>query len=399
MSTERVLFVDHTGQVGGAELILLDIVAGRQQSAAFLCETGPLGQALAARGLHVITSARATSLSQFRRDSSLLKALPMLGHLFGLVAEIARTSRGYDLVYANSQKGFVLSAVAHLLVRKPLIWHLHDIISAAHFGALQRRLQVLLANACAAKVVVPSEAAALAFVEAGGRQDLIEVVPNGLTFEPEPVSRDELRQTLALPPGPLVGVFSRLAAWKGQHILLEALAELSDVNAIIVGDALFGEQDYAARLKVMVADLGLTGRVHFLGHRGDVPKLMQAVDAMIHPSIDPEPFGRTLVEAMLAGVPVIATDAGAAPDILERGRAGTLVPPGDAHALVGAIKSVLAKPEQLSTQLAYASDRARTQYGLAKMLESIGLVIARTLDSKTSKAKALVAKSQTRAAG
>lgn len=239
----------------------------------------------------------------------------------------------------------------------------------------------------------------MAFIEAGGRKDLIEVVPNGLTFEPEPVSRAELRQTLALPPGPLVGVFSRLAAWKGQHVLLEALAGLPDVNAIIVGDALFGEQDYAARLKAMVAELGLTDRVHFLGHRGDVPKLMQAVDAMVHPSIDPEPFGRTLVEAMLAGVPVIATDAGAAPDILERGRAGALVPPGDAHALAGAIKSVLAKPEQLAAQLAYASNRARTQYGLAKMRESIELVIARTLDGKASKANALVAKSQTRAAG
>ncbi len=83
------------------------------------------------------------------------------------------------------------------------------------------------------------------------------------------------------------------------------------------------------KLNRMVADLGLGDRVHFLGQRGDVPRLMRAVDAMIHPSIDPEPFGRTLVEAMLADVPVIATDAGAASDILEAGKAGTLVPPGE----------------------------------------------------------------------
>lgn len=394
MSTERVLFVDHTGQVGGAELILIDVVAGRPQSAAFLFETGPLSQALADRGLKVITSKWGSAFSQFRRDSSWLTALPLLGGLASIVVEIARISRGYDLVYANSQKAFVLSAIAHLIVRKPLIWHLHDIISAAHFGALQRRLQVVLANACAAKVIVPSDAAALAFVQAGGRQDLLEIVPNGLTLQREPGSRDELRQALGLPAGPLVGVFSRLAAWKGQHVLITALSELPGVSCIIVGDALFGEQDYAARLKAMVVDLGLQDRVHFLGHRSDVPRLMQAVDAMVHPSIDPEPFGRTLVEAMLAGVPVIATDAGAAPDILERGRAGTLVPPGDAHRLAGAIATVLAEPEQLQAQLDYASNRARAQYGLAQMLDSINFLIA-----KTSIGKSLIVKSQTRAAG
>jgi glycosyltransferase involved in cell wall biosynthesis len=180
-----------------------------------------------------------------------------------------------------------------------------------------------------------------------------------------------------LPSGPLVGVFSRLAAWKGQHVLIEAIASLTDVSCIVVGDALFGEQAYAAELKQMVLQRGLADRVRFLGHRDDVPKLMKAVDAMVHPSIDPEPFGRTLVEAMLAGVPVIATDAGAAPDILEGGRAGTLVPPNDAPALARAIAAVLSRPEALTTQLAYAASRAQAQYSVARMLESIGLVIGK----------------------
>jgi glycosyltransferase involved in cell wall biosynthesis len=170
-------------------------------------------------------------------------------------------------------------------------------------------------------------------------------------------------------------VFSRLAPWKGQHVLLQALAKLPDVGCIIVGDALFGEQDYATQLRAMVAELGLGDRVRFLGHRSDVPRLMQAVDVMVHPSIDPEPFGRTLVEAMLVGVPVVATDAGAAPDILERGRAGSLVPSGDAPALARAISAVLAGAEQLQPQLDYALRRARSEYSLARMLDGIGLLI------------------------
>jgi glycosyltransferase involved in cell wall biosynthesis len=377
MSTERVLFVDHTGQIGGAELILLDVVDGWRQSSVFLFENGPLGEAMAAKRLNLIRSKWGSGLSQFRRDSSPLAAIPLAGRLFAIVAEIARAARAHDVIYANSQKAFVLAAIANVAVRRPLIWHLHDIISADHFGAAQRRMQVLLANTCASKVIVPSQAAAAAFVAAGGRRGLIEIVPNGLSIEPDRHSPDELRRALGLPAGPLVGVFSRLAAWKGQHILVQALAELPGVNCIIAGDALFGETEYAARLSRMVAELGLGDRVRFLGHRDDVPKLMKAVDVMVHPSIDPEPFGRTLVEAMLAGVPVVATNAGAAPDILEDGKAGTLIPPNDPHALAGALAAVLAKPEQLAGQLEYANGRARVHYSLKRMLDSIGLVISR----------------------
>jgi glycosyltransferase involved in cell wall biosynthesis len=375
MASERVLFVDHTGQIGGAELILLDVVAGRETSSAFLFEDGPLAKALAERKLQLIISKWGQGLSQFRRDSKFLTALPLAGRLIAIVEELALAARSHDVVYANSQKAFVLAAIATLFVRRPLIWHLHDIISPAHFGALQRRTQVMLANARATRVIVPSQAAATAFIAAGGRRELVEIVPNGLALPPEPRTAAELRQSLGLPAGPLVGVFSRLAAWKGQHVLIEALAGLPDVGCIVVGDALFGEQAYAAELKQLVAARGLAGRVRFLGHRSDVPKLMKAVDVMVHPSIDPEPFGRTLVEAMLAGVPVIATDAGAAPDILEGGKAGTLVPPNDAAALRRAIAAVLARPATLEGQLTYAARRAQAHYSVTQMLAAIGLVI------------------------
>jgi glycosyltransferase involved in cell wall biosynthesis len=377
MGSERVLFVDHTGQIGGAELILLDVVAGRENSSAFLFEDGPLATALTDRKLKLINSKWGRGLSQFRRDSRFLSAAPLAGRLAAIVAEIAQAARSHDVVYANSQKAFVLAAVANVFVRRPLIWHLHDIISPEHFGAMQRRMQVMLANARATRVIVPSRAAAAAFMEAGGKRELLEIVANGLALPPEPRTATELRQSLGLPAGPLVGVFSRLAAWKGQHVLLEALTELPNVGCIVVGDALFGEQAYAAELKQMVLERGLAGRVRFLGHRRDVPKLMKAVDVMVHPSIDPEPFGRTLVEAMLSGVPVIATNTGAAPDILEGGKAGTLVPPNDAAALGRAISAVLARPETLDGQLAYASLRAQAQYSVTRMLEAIGLVIGK----------------------
>jgi len=377
MGAARVMFVDHTGQIGGAELILLDIVQRWKGASAFLFENGPLSKALADRQLNVSISRWGQGLAQIRRDSSVLRAIPLAGRLGAIVVELARAARHQDIVYANSQKAFVLAAIATAFVRRPLIWHLHDIISAAHFGKLQRRLQIFLANRIAAKVIVPSQAAATAFVAEGGRGDLIEIVANGLDVVPCQSRPAELRRELGLPEGPLVGVFSRLAAWKGQHIVVQALAELPGVNCIIAGDALFGEQAYAASLAKMVDDLGLADRVHFLGPRSDVPKLMQAVDVMVHPSIAPEPFGRTLVEAMLAGVPVIATDTGAASDILEAGRAGRLVPPNDPAALSASIARILAGSDDLAGQLDYAVTRAKTHYSMDRMLDSIGLLINR----------------------
>jgi glycosyltransferase involved in cell wall biosynthesis len=378
MAAPRVLFVCHTGSISGAELVLLDIVEPFAGQSAFLFEDGPLAAALAGRGLKVAVSRWGQGLAQVRRDSSVLKVIPLVGRLLAIVVEVIGAARRHDVVYANSQKAFVLSAIAAKIARRPLIWHLHDIISGAHFGAMQRRVQVTLANFCASRVVMPSQACADAFIAAGGKPDLIAVVPNGLDIAREAKSLAEVRQELKLPAGPLVGVFSRLAAWKGQHVVLQALAQAPGVSCIIAGDALFGEQAYATRLHQMVDDLGLGGRVHFLGQRSDVPRLMSAVDAVIHPSIDPEPFGRTLVEAMLAGVPVIATDAGAASDILEAGRAGTLVPPGDAGALAAAIRTVMSHPPELAAQLTYADARARAHYGKAQMLQTISAIINTT---------------------
>ena len=89
------------------------------------------------------------------------------------------------------------------------------------------------------------------------------------------------RAELGVPKAPVIGVFSRLAPWKGQHVVLEALANTPGVSCIIAGSALFGEEAYEQRLRQMVRDLALGERVHFLGQRSDVPRLMRAVDAVI----------------------------------------------------------------------------------------------------------------------
>lgn len=373
----RVMFVNHTSAIAGAELVLLDLVRPWRGASAFLFEDGPLNGALERQGLRVITSRWGEGLSSIRRDTSPWKVAPFFGRLGAIACEIAAAARRHEVIYANSQKAFVLAAIASVAARRPLVWHLHDIIDQAHFGAAQRRLQVALANRLAAKVVAPSEATADAFRAAGGRPDLVEVIPNGIEVKRETLSRAELRAALNLPEGKLVGVFSRLAPWKGQHVALQALAKLPDVQCILAGGALFGEQAYADSLRQLAGDLGVAERTRFLGHRSDAPRLMHAVDAMIHPSVSPEPFGRTLVEAMLARAPVIATDAGAASDILAGGAAGALVPPNDPDALAAAVARVLARPDECAAQLDFAENRARARYGVGPMIAAVSDLIGR----------------------
>ena len=372
----RVLFVNHTSTVSGAEMVLLDVVGAWRGAAAYLFEDGLLNTLLRARGIEVITARWGQGLSRVKRDGSLLRALPLAGRLLATQAELAQRARRHDVMYANSQKAFVLAALAAGLTRRPLVWHLHDILDPAHFGAGQRRLQVALANRSASCVVVPSAAARAAFIAAGGRAELVQVVPNGLDLERDPTPKATLRAELGLPDGPLFGVFSRLAPWKGQHIALQAMASLPHASCVLAGSALFGEDAYETRLRTLAQELGLADRVRFLGQRDDVPRLMQAVDAVVHPSVDAEPFGRTLVESMLLRTPVIATDAGASTDILEAGRAGTLVPPNDADALAAALGAALATAPD-AAMLDRAETRAKTAYGVAAMRASIAELVHR----------------------
>ncbi|CCH64578.1 Glycosyltransferase [Richelia intracellularis HM01] len=144
----------------------------------------------------------------------------------------------------------------------------------------------------------------------------------------------QARQELEIKDKFVIGHFSRIAPWKGQHILISALAKCPPhIIALLVGDALFGEHKYLQKLHRQVVELGLENRVRFLGFRHNIPQLMTACNLIAHTSIAPEPFGRVIVEAMLCGKTVIASKAGGATELVENGKNGLLVTPGNAEEL------------------------------------------------------------------
>ena len=170
----------------------------------------------------------------------------------------------------------------------------------------------------------------------------------------------------------MVGVFSRLAPWKGQHVLIDALTAVPDVHALFVGDALFpGDETYAEQLRVQARRHGLTHRVHFLGFRDDIPTLMHAVDVVAHTSTAPEPFGRVIVEGMLAGRPVVATRAGGPTEIIQDDVNGKLVPPGDADQLANVLRAFLSDPATTTRLAERGRKDARARFSIDAMHESI----------------------------
>jgi glycosyltransferase involved in cell wall biosynthesis len=370
----KVLFLDQSGPLGGAELFLLDIARSYRDSCLVgLFADGSFKEALEQQGTDVcVLSSQAI---QVRKDSNLMQASRSIGQLVPLILKVAQLSHQYELIYANTQKALVVGALASLLSRRPLVYHLHDILSPEHFSTNNLYLAVTLANRFASRVFATSVAAKNAFIAAGGRSHLVEVVYNGFEisrYQNLAARSGEIRQQLNLGDAFVVGHFSRLSPWKGQHILIEALIDCPEnVMAVFVGDALFGEQDYIKSLHEQVAQLELEDRVRFLGFRSEVPQLMAACDLVTHTSIAPEPFGRVIAEAMLCGVPVIAAKAGGAVELIEEGRTGWLFPSGDAKQLATVIQQCQSQPAQIAAIAQCAQAEASQRFNITTISELI----------------------------
>jgi glycosyltransferase involved in cell wall biosynthesis len=379
----KILFLDQSGKPGGAELCLIDIAKPYGNSALVgLFADGSFKTLLQQH--HIPVEVLATQPIQVRKQSNLLQSLGSLGQLAPLLAKVVKIAKKYDLIYANTQKALVIGALASFIACRPLVYHLHDILSLEHFSQINLRVAINLANHFSSLVIANSQASQTAFIEAGGRPELTTIVYNGfeskkyLTCESD---IKQLRQKLGVDSNFVVGHFSRLAPWKGQHILIDALAECpAQVTAILVGDALFGEQDYVKQLHQQVAALGLENRVKFLGFRSDIPQLMAACNLVAHTSTSPEPFGRVIVEAMLCGRPVVAAKAGGAMELVEHGVNGFLVTPGESEELSQIITTCMVETEQTATIANNARDIASQRFELGTINQQIDQLLSSKFD-------------------
>ncbi|MFK3781096.1 glycosyltransferase family 4 protein [Agrobacterium sp. NPDC089420] len=375
------LFVSHTGEKGGAELFLTDIVkAGPQSWRACFLSGGAAVQDLAASGRPPVMLSAGEKMLSIRRDSSVGVLLRGAADVMAVAWQLSRRAKDYDVICANSQKALFVCALAAKLSGRPLVWILHDIVTDPAFSAVNRRASLAFARLFAKLVAVNSGETGRAFIEAGGEAEKVRIVYNG--FDPargelhDPGKAARLRAELGLGPAPLIGLFGRLSEWKGQHVFLEAVAAMEGVQAIIVGGALFGQEEYEASIRRQASRLGLDDRVRFLGFRSDVPELMAATDVVAHTSIVAEPFGRVVVEAMMCGRPVVATSGGGVTEIIRDGETGLLVPPGNAAALAAALGCILSHPA-LAQRLAQAGrEDVSRRFSLEETCRAVSVLLS-----------------------
>lgn len=175
----------------------------------------------------------------------------------------------------------------------------------------------------------------------------LRVIPRGVDpdlFDPALVSGErihKLARAWRVPDGARVVLLpARLSAWKGHEVLLQAVARLGreDVCCVFAGR---GQRRAMARLTKRAQELGIDPQLRLAGHVDDMPTALMLADVVVHASIEPEAFGRVVIEAQAMGRPVVASDLGGPAETVETGVTGWRVPPGDVEQLAATIDYVL----------------------------------------------------------
>jgi L-malate glycosyltransferase len=351
----RVLYVNHTEVVSGAERSLLSLLGGLPPEVAALVASprGRLSQAVQRLGVPT-TSVQGTAGSLRLHPLHTPQALAELSLAATQVRWAARRHRA-DVLHANSIRAGIVLALAGPTRAAKLV-HVRDCLPPGAVSTATLRLIAATATTVIANSRYTAES--VRTVAPGARLEVLYNPVDLARFDPSRIDRARARAALGAvgERDVLLGVVGQLSPWKGQDTAIEALALLCeqgvDAHLLLVGSAKFvaratrfDNRGYLARLHELVDAAGLRERVSWLGERDDVPELMRALDVLLLPSWE-EPFGRALIEAMALGVPVLATDVGGPREIVRDGREGFLLAPRQAGAWAQAVGRLLERADR-----------------------------------------------------
>jgi glycosyltransferase involved in cell wall biosynthesis len=353
--------------VGGAEEMVLNLVRHLpprfEPTVCCIHEEGPIGEEIRRTGTPVdvlgLTPGIRRPHDVFGIAGYLRASKPQIVHTFLLTASL-------------------YGRLAAILARVPIVIgtevNIYEHKRRAH--ALAER--VLMAGTD--RLVVSAESVRDFYVrQVHADPAKIDVIYNAVDFtQAQPtMSRAEMRNALGIPDDARVaGIIARLTEQKGHRYLFEALASqssLADVHLLVVGG---GELRDA--LERAAVSMGLVSRVHFLGPRRDLGDLLAAMDVFVLPSLW-EGLPLSMVLAMSAGVPVVATSVAGIPEVVEDGRTGMLVPPRDSNALGAALARLLGDPDLRRRFGDDARAAVLPRFGVHRYVESVTSMYDRLL--------------------
>jgi glycosyltransferase involved in cell wall biosynthesis len=286
-----------------------------------------------------------------------------------------------DLIHVNSYVPGNYARLAAFLMQVPIIidhWH-----GFTRFSRKRRLICRLLGRVTDVSLAVSPGVRDYLVVQVGLDPARVRAVPNGVDIAAIDAARPgpEVRRELGLPPeAPVIGLVARLDHWgKGHKELFTAMAQLKGrypCHALLVGG---GRRE--GEVRQLAESLGLAGEVHFLGWRRDVPDLLAAMDILVLPSYS-EGVSLALLEAMAAGLPVIATAVGGTPEVVTDGVTGLLIPSRDAAALAEALERLLADPAGARALGNKAREHVRGHFSLECLGQEINEIYEELVEKK-----------------
>jgi glycosyltransferase involved in cell wall biosynthesis len=294
------------------------------------------------------------------------------------VRDLARRHQ-VDLIHCND--AISISRVGVLgarLARLPCVCHTRRF---EHLGWFEKELARSVNS-----FIFISEAIQQRFMQQTRQGPNQRVVYNGLDLVDFPLHLDgqAVRAALGLrPDAPVIGMIGRLVEWKGHSVFLRALARVADeipsVQGLIVGGPEASSPHLPGQLRELASSLDLDESVRFTGHRVDVAPMLAAVDLLAHTSVEPEPFGRVVIEGMAMARPVIASDCGGVPELVRDGETGLLVAPGDVQGVASAILSLLRDPRRAQAMGLAGRQRVETHFTAARHVQQVQRVYREVL--------------------
>ena len=313
-----------------------------------------------------------------------LQDLVALGQLYRLMRQIRP-----HIVHTHTAKAGLLGRLAGRFAGVPVIVHtFHGHILDGYFSPLKTRVILAAERVLASftdRIVSVSDAVRCELLAKKiGRPERHTVVPLGLDLEPflgADGYRGSLRAELGLGAGDLiVGIVARLVPIKRHDVFLEAARRIAkkvpNCHFLVVGNG-----ECRSELEDRVRQLGLGQRVRFLGWRADLPKIYGDLDVVVLSSRN-EGLPVSLIEAMAAARPVVATRVGGVPDLVEDGVTGLLVPSGEPEALAEAIVALLGDPERRRAMGEAGRKRVHPAFSVDRLVQDMDRLYADLLEDK-----------------
>lgn len=293
------------------------------------------------------------------------------------LVRIVRRQR-YGLIHAHTVRSAMIAAMASALTGVPMVQHIHSPTSRDTTHRWRNRLNALIERAClrqASALIAVSQSLGQHVRRLGISSHKLFVVPNGVPARQQAPARDAAKGTWTL------GTVALMRPRKGIEVLLQALAVLAGqglpVRLRAVGG--FETPEYEGQVKGTAAELGVAGLIDWTGFSQDVDRELAQMDLLVLPSLFGEGLPMVILEAMSAGVPVIASGVEGVPEAIRHGRDGLLVRPGDPADLAGAIERVVRGEVDWLALRSSALERHGREFSDLRMAARVAEVYRRVL--------------------